>query len=104
MYFLKMSDAPQDLKDYAIKHSAIVAKEQQRLQQMEQQQAKQSQQQGKQQMDTEAMNQIEQAQRIAQTEAEQTLDPENFPPAQVEDQPLNIQPPLPQSAQMGQGF
>ena len=38
MYFLKMSDAPQDLKDYAVKHSAIVAQEQQRLQQMEQQQ------------------------------------------------------------------
>lgn len=105
MYFLKMSDAPQDLKDYALKHSQVVAQEQARLQQQEQAQAQQSLAQNQQQMQTEELNQAEQLQRIAQAEAEQTaLAPENFPPAQVEDQPLNIQPPLPQSASIGQGF
>lgn len=104
MYFLKMSDAPQDLKDYAIKHSAIVAQEQQRLAQQEAQQAQQASAQGQQAMRGERLNQVEQQQRIAQSEAEQTFDPNNFPPAQVEDQPLNINIPRPQSATSGQGF
>lgn len=107
MYFLKMSDAPQDLKDFALKHSQVVAAEQARLQQQEQAQSDMSLEGSKQQMETEKLNQAEQIQRIAENEAEQTaFDPANFPNnmAQVEDQPLNIQPPLPQSASVGQGF
>lgn len=104
MYFLKMSDAPQDLKDYAIKHSAIVAQEQKRLAQQEQKMAEQQAQQGKQNMQETELNQAEQRQRIAQTEAEQTFDPENFPPTQVPDQSANIQIPRPQSAVSEQGF
>jgi len=103
MYFLKMSDAPQDLKDYAVKHSAIVAQEQARLQKQEQAQSEMATNQGKQQMQTEDMNQVEQAQRIAQTEAEQTFDPANFPPAQAPEGQLDINIPPPQSAAIGQG-
>jgi len=81
LYFLKMSDSPQDLKDFVHEHSAVVKQ----WQQMNQQQTAQGQE----------LDNAAKLQQVAQAEAEQTAGSEvSIQPGPEESQ---VQIPLPES-------